>query len=89
MDTQYVKATGLWTIDDRLKRAVEVQVISEDFEELLDNVPVELLTVLQMFGTNTGNPLSGQLMLDPTQLRKLHEAIGKRLTELDEKAVQP
>lgn len=85
MDTQYVKAKGMWTQDDRLLRNVEVQMLVEA-EDGMDGTPAYLLTSLQVFGFNTGNPISGQVVFDPEQLRKLHEAIGKRVAELDETA---
>lgn len=87
--THYVRIARFWSKSGTgLNRQVEIQLEPRPEDDMVGDVPREQMTGLQVFSRQTGNEISGQAILDPTQLRELHEAIGKRLAELDEMAVQ-
>lgn len=82
--TQYIRIARYWTLKDRLFEEAEIQVIPAPDEGSTD----KSLTAIQPFSRKSGNEIAGMAILDPDQLRELHEAIGKRLVELDELARQ-
>lgn len=82
--TQYVRIARYWTLKDRLFEEAEIQVIPEPDEGSTD----KSLTAIQPFSRKSGNEIAGMSILDAEQLRELHEAIGKRLAELDAMAAE-
>lgn len=75
MQTAYISLTQFWTTDiRRLKAELQLDVPEDPAEQHL--------TTLQAFGFNTGEPVSGQAVMDVEALRLLHEVTGHRLAEL-------
>lgn len=78
MNTAYIPLTRFWTEEDHLVVA-EIQVESRPDE---DHHTSADMTAIQVFSHGSGEPISGQAVLDPSQLTQLHQAIGRRLAEL-------
>lgn len=68
----------MWDLNDVLQGDVELQLEPQPDEDTETN-PEH--TAIQFFDTETGDPLSGQLILDREQLVQLHAAVSQRLNE--------
>lgn len=86
--TQYIRIARFWTLSDHVNHQVEVQLEPRPDDDKVGDIPREQLTALQAFSRKSGDAISGSAIFTPDQLRELHEAIGKRLVELDELARQ-
>lgn len=81
MSTAYIALTQFWTTDTRrLKAELQLDVPEDPFQRHL--------TTLQAFGHNTGEPVSGQAVMNIEALRSLHEAIGERIADLDTRTAE-
>jgi hypothetical protein len=79
MHTTYVNALRNYKINGQLRPDCELRVEPEVDEGEASDPNV---TSLQLFSRETGDPLAGQIVLDPTGVRELHAALTERLGEL-------